>query len=292
MNTVVKKIKRLTDKETAEIIELVSVCNKYDGSGYVFDCYDDFKKEDDINTFLLYSDGRLTSVLNIFAPKKSEAEITGFTEPLKRKKGFFKKLLNEAQAELEGRGIYSILFVVDSNSVSGISTAAKMMSVYDFSEYLMRYFQVNGEEINMENEIKLEKADPCDCEILAEINSDVFNSSRNESSEIIKEFFKSRRRTLYSIYYHDCITGMIGVCEESERVYIYGFCVAKDFQGRGIGRQALTRAVEICRKNTPGTVIDLEVQSGNENALRLYKKCGFAVQNEFRYYRKSIKKLY
>jgi ribosomal protein S18 acetylase RimI-like enzyme len=78
---------------------------------------------------------------------------------------------------------------------------------------------------------------------------------------------------------------MIGVYEEAERDYIHGFCIAKQFRGRGVGKAALLRTVQLCRSERPGRELHLEVQTRNENALSLYNKAGFRTINVFDYYR-------
>jgi len=277
----------LSKKQIDEITILVGICNDYDKTHYVFDECEDFKSETDINTFLLYDESQLISAVTLFVPNKTEAELLAFTLPAHRQKGLFRKLLQEVKAELKRRETNSILFVCDRNSKEGISTILKTKAVYEYSEFLMKY---NGDEQSGNNgsgKVTIQEAHEQDKSKLVQINKNAFNENRDEdeAAQIIDEIFKSNRRKVFSIFYDGLLVGMIGIYTEEERKYIYGFCVAKEYQGRGIGKQALQNIVTVCLKERDTHDIVLEVQTDNENALKLYTQVGFQVVTEFKYYR-------
>ncbi|GAH32296.1 unnamed protein product, partial [marine sediment metagenome] len=85
----IKKPKKLTDTEITDINNIVSTCNKHDSLNYTFDQTDDFKKDSNINTFLLYDKNTLLSVITLFVPRKNEAEVAAFTLPEFRREGLF-----------------------------------------------------------------------------------------------------------------------------------------------------------------------------------------------------------
>jgi len=130
MSCTILKPTSLTKKQISEINILVSICNTYDNTNYVFDEAEDFKSETDVNSFLLYSDNQLLSVISLFAPKKTEAELLAFTLPLHRRKGYFWKLLQEVETELKRRETNSILFVCNHISKEGNLTILKTAAAY------------------------------------------------------------------------------------------------------------------------------------------------------------------
>lgn len=289
MSYTIQKPTTLTNIQIGEITILVGICNKHDKTNYVFDECEDFKSETDINTFLLYDGNQLISVISLFVPNKSEAELLAFTLPSHRQKGFFRKLLREVEIELKRRKTNSILFVCDQKSKDGLLTITKTEAVYEFSEFLMKYNE--GERmhpgINDTGKIIIQAACEQDKSRLVQINKNAFNESEEATTEVIDEIFKSNRRKLFTILYEETLVGMIGIYTEEERKYIYGFCVAKEYQGRGIGKQALQDVVTICLKEKGRHEIVLEVKTENINALKLYTQVGFQVVTEFKYFRKE-----
>ncbi len=288
MNYTIEKLQTPSGNDTADIEMLFEICNNYDNTNYSFDPDDDFKKTDDANIFLLYADGSPAGAASIFAPGKTEAELTVLVSPAYRRNGIFTKLLGEAEKELRKRGIFSILFVCDRNSAYGKKTAEKESAVFEFSEYMMRLNKKIKPLPLRDNGISLDEAAPEDAAKLIEINSSSFNSEKAETEEIIMEFFSSSRRKLYAIRYNGETAGMIGIYSEKTRAYIYGFCIDKKYRGMGIGKKALSITVEKCAELYPGTTVELEVQTDNENALLLYSKSGFETAAVFDYYRKYI----
>ncbi|MBF9017467.1 MULTISPECIES: N-acetyltransferase [unclassified Oceanispirochaeta] len=275
----------LTQDQIYDLNKLYEVCNKQDKTKYVFDEDDDFKEVDDINTFLLYDGDALVSSINIFAPTKNEAEIIALTDPNSRNCGYFKKLLQNAVKEIRRRDIKSILFVCDSNSNDGNRTISKMNSEYEYSEYLLKFEDETKLIEHQMDEIEISIADENDKEALIDINSRAFNTKMRDESGIIDDFFKGTKRKLYSIKLQLNVIGMIGVYEEENRNYIFGFCIDPDFQGRGIGKITLSEIVKCLPGNKE---IVLEVQADNINALSLYQNVGFSIEAEFKYYRSTF----
>lgn len=75
-----------------------------------------------------------------------------------------------------------------------------------------------------------------------------FKEKKEKSSDNLEESFNNSCRNLFSIICDEKIVGMIGVCIESDRHCIYGFCIDPEYQGRGIGKYSLTHIVDKCRK--------------------------------------------
>ena len=100
------KILNKTSKEiTEQIKEVEIICKTYDkinGNMYL-DTSLNFSPEMK-SLFLFYKDNKLISVLSIFMPTAAEAEISAYTLPEYRLKGYFKKLLIEATEELKKSG--------------------------------------------------------------------------------------------------------------------------------------------------------------------------------------------
>jgi ribosomal protein S18 acetylase RimI-like enzyme len=279
----------LSSEQLSDIRDLFVLSNKHDKTSYVFDDENDFAKDGDINNFLLYNEQTLLSCITVFAPKTTEAEIIAITKPEYRREGYFKSLLSELILELIKRKIYSILFVCDHNSLHGNGTVQNLGADYEYSEYLMNFTARKIINNNFDSKVRVKKAVPKDFDRLLSINIKSFGNTEEKAAEILNENFRSAQRNLYSIFFEDYVVGMIGVYSETERNYIYGFCIDVKFRARGIGRKALSSLVELTLEEDNTKDICLEVLTDNINALGLYKDIGFELLTEFKYYRKSIK---
>jgi ribosomal protein S18 acetylase RimI-like enzyme len=275
----------LSAENLTNIKHLYEVCNSYDNSNYTFDVDDDFSKENDINTFLLFQENELVSSITLFAPTKKEAELIALTLPQKRKQGYFTMLLKEAIIEIKRRDIKSILFVSDSKSNSGINTIKHLKTTYDFSEYLLKFNNKEKLLIEANDNIQITMADIKDKEKLTCIVSKAFNTKIKDESDRMESLFSATNRTIYSIKFKTEVVGLIGICEEEDRTYIFGFSIDPNFQKKGIGSYTLSEIVKICLLNNKDIV--LEVQADNLNALNVYVNAGFAIQTEFKYYRSN-----
>ena len=199
------KAASLNTLQIHEIKTLINISNKKDNTNYVFDGSDDFKRMEDINTFLLYDDKKLLCFIDIFSPKKTEAELTAITEPDNRKKGYFNKLLVEVVNELKRRKIYSMLFVCDYKSMDGNSSVQKTGSQYEYSEYLLIFRGDSNDLITANSKIKVIEANPDDKNRLISISKNVFHYTEVEAVEFVEENFQNTCRKLFCIIYEDRI---------------------------------------------------------------------------------------
>lgn len=284
----VKKPKNLTGKEIGDIQNNISICNKHDNLNYTFDPTDDFNKDSDINAFLLYDNNTLLSAITLFAPRKSEAELSAFTLPEFRRKGLFSKLLNEVKIELTARGIPDLLFVCDKSSRDGRNVVDHFNANYEYSEYFMKLNPQKVPDFKMDTGLQIREAMLDDKPAFVVINMLSFNETKEETEKFINDIFLSDRRIFHTLLFHNKIIGMIGIYIEEKRYYICGFCIDPEYRNRGLGRQALNYTVKKCCNMRPEKEIVLEVRVDNMNALSLYKEAGFQIITAYDYSRLPV----
>jgi ribosomal protein S18 acetylase RimI-like enzyme len=64
---------------------------------------------------------------------------------------------------------------------------------------------------------------------------------------------------------------------------IYGLEILPEYRGKGYGRELLIRSINKL-KESKVNAINLQVETKNNNALNLYKSCGFKVNYTMDYY--------
>jgi ribosomal protein S18 acetylase RimI-like enzyme len=281
------KPNKLSAIEIDDIHNLVSLCNQHDNLKFSFDPNDYFKKEADINHFLLYDADKLVSAVILFTPR-NEAEVSAFTHPEFRKKGLFSRLLNEATVELSRREIPNFLFVCDKNSKDGQKVVARLKAVYEYSEFAMKLNPEKIPNLTMDPSLQIRETEPADRSALIKIRRASFREWQDQTDESFAPFFLAENRVVHTLLYHQHIVGLIAVYDDGRKYYIHGFGIDPPYRAKGLGGQALHFIVKKLRNLDPQKDIELEVQTENMQALALYEKIGFEVLTAYDYSRLSI----
>ena len=69
-------------------------------------------------------------------------------------------------------------------------------------------------------------------------------------------------------------------------MYFFQLGVSPQYQGKGYGKEILNLIIQDL-KSTAIEKISIEVDSNNQIAFNLYRKCGFQVETSFGYFRKA-----
>ncbi|EHQ87903.1 GNAT family N-acetyltransferase [Desulfosporosinus youngiae] len=273
----------LSDKAKEEILDLESSCIEHDNLRGSFFLDPSLNFEPQINSFFLYyQKGQLISMLSMFIPTKHEAEITAYTLPACRGKGYFKSLLGKAVEELTKFDIPELLFVCESNSTLGKQVIKALKADYKHTEYFMRLDKSRYSCLKSYR-LKLLKAEQKDFERAITANMSVFGDSYEESKSLIKNCFESDTRVHYLAVLNEEIIGVASANLEGEDVSIFGLGVVPDYHGKGYGKELLHLMVDRFLKRGRSE-ITIEVHSENESALALYKTTGFRIEVAYEYY--------
>ena len=287
MDTDLIILEDLSAQEVAYFDQIIDACNSCDGSEYQFDSTDDFTVRGNPNYFLLFEQAKPVAAVYLFTPGTDEAEVHAFTLPSFRRKGYITCLLESVRKELKRRGTPSILYVCDSRSCSGTAYLEKQGLTIEFSEYAMTWVPPLNPPAG--TDINLRRASQRDAGELALLQHRAWYEEIDHAEQMVTSFLASPKRDLYAaVTPDDTVVGMIGRYREEGRNYLHGFTMAEEVRGRGWGRQALTRMVELCYAEDPSRPIDLEVETQNAGALALYESCGFHVRSRFDYYRQHL----
>ena len=286
---IINEFSKASEEAIKEIRQIETICKKHDKlTGDIFlDSSLNFNSNIK-SLFLLYEDNKLLSLLIMFIPTQDEAEISGFTLPECRQKGYFKALLAKASNELKKYEVSDILFVCEPQSLDGKAVIKKLEANYEFTEYSLKYNQLNeaGPKQHL-NKIELYKPDLQDSKILIDISQQIFNDSYENAETMVNKTFQSQSREQYLAVLDKEFIGMGGVSFEQEGAYIFGFGITPKYQGKGFGKDMLKLMLkDLIKQNVEKIMID--VNSENEKAFNLYKKYGFEVQTAFEYFRKKV----
>ena len=189
----------------------------------------------------------------------STPEIAGMVAPGARRKGIGSQLL----AALGGSG----LLVVPTTTPAGRAFAISKGATLDHSEhFLVLGATPSGQPVH--DGVSIRMAAREDLQTVRDLLRSAFDWE--PPTDVLDRPDEATRL----IELDGVAVGTLRVNRHGSGAGIYGFAVDPRYQGRGIGRDVLART---CRELRDQGVqrVTLEVETRNENALRLYTSTGF-----------------
>ncbi len=237
------------------------------------------RKEHEISDFFHYEDGKLVGFVGLYG-FGNKVEICGMVHPRYRRKGIFTDLLNKVFEVIEVRNYSQILLNAPSTSESAKGFLQTIHCSYSFSEYQMKCEET---EFVLQDDVNLRLASPDDLEIEVLLDVKCFGSTAEEALEHNMRIKEENQEQFYIIETNAKSVGKLRIPLTNGEAWIYGFAVLPEYQGKGIGRKALTNA--ILNEHQKGYPVFLEVEVKNDHALRLYESCGFKAYHSQDYYK-------
>ena len=283
---IIKALKVYSENVVNQVHQLENLCNDQDhlkGSIFVDTTmnYNQAMK----CIFLMYDGNQLISLLTMFVPTQHEAEITALTLPSQRGKGYFSQLLYKAVEELIKYEIPEVLFVVESQSITGKQVVKHLAAQYEYTEYSMR-LDNNKYVPKSSNRLKYLKPSHEDLKRLIDISMIIFEDSYEDAQGMITNIFQSVTRDQYLGILNDEIIGIGSSSRDGEEVSIFGFGIVPKFRSKGYGHDLLHLIIEQLRQRGLREIV-IEVDSTNAHAFNLYKNIGFKTEVDYEYYRKK-----
>ncbi|CAG9614262.1 Mycothiol acetyltransferase [Bacillus rhizoplanae] len=283
----IKKKNILTSEDIQQIIDLATYCERNDGLEYKPSLYVDVlqtRNEDQVNDFLYYQDDKLVGFVSMYEfERPTKLELIGMVHPSFRRQKICSNLLDAAFDEIKKRNINELLFIVNAASTSGNAFAKSFGLQISFSEYSMQFKRDSTSLIEMKDTLQLVPASTENLTTISKIASEAFGDSLQDNITWLHKTISSTNRYLYIALFNREAVGTITVSHEEEVTSISGFAVDPSYQGRGIGKNVLQTTVQRLLQEGKRN-ITLEVETENENALQLYKQCGFEITTSYHYY--------
>jgi ribosomal protein S18 acetylase RimI-like enzyme len=314
----------LTKNQINDVNQVVNECLNYDNLERTLYLSNDLNYFINLHCFyLLYKDNRLVSVITIFQPLEREAELSAYTLPIERRKGYFSYLLDLAEDELVDFHIVRILFVVEPSSKSGIKTIEALNAEYKMSEYLLSYdlskqkntgqlYQLVNNKHHNHRFILQELGDDT-LSLAIKLSCRIFNTELEEAEPLLVNTVNSKTVKSYLVYLdHD----LIGICNVNFGVAsasLYGLGIDPMYRGKGYGKMLLhfiidkiieetghesniEQDIKILQDRTFSMndikhkikYITLEVGSENQVAYTMYRNFGFEIRTQYDYYKYVI----
>lgn len=271
----------LSTKQLSDIKELQRICE--DGEDFQLKLNWDMlqaRNENEENVFFHYEDGKLVGFLGLYG-FGSKVEVCGMVAPKYRRKGIFTQLLYEADKAMKNRKVQETLYNTPANSESGKAFLQTIPCSYSFTEYQMKWEE---KELVTYEGIILRHATANDIETEIQLDVQCFGFEEQDERDYNNRIKQEYDEQFYMVELDEITVGKMRVAHSNGEAWVYGFTVLPQFQGKGIGRKALTNLINQEHQN--GNSIFLEVEAKNAHALGLYESCGFKAYHAQDYYKK------
>jgi len=249
MNIIVTN--KLTSVQFHDAKNLIKMTKDYDNTRGMFFLEDEMNAIREFPCYyMMYNGSTLISMISIFLPNYTEAELYAVTLPEFRKKGGFKRLFEAALNKLNESGIKNIFLVNDPTSINGEKVLTKIGAILRTSDYLMKYDMKKTP--TPKNILRIEETmDGNTCEFKA--------------------------------YLYDNLIGH-SYCEHSRgTTVIFGFYIEPEFRNKGYGKELLLLIIEKLIEEKVSKIL-LHVNGANIYAHRMYYHNGFINEEQIDYW--------
>jgi ribosomal protein S18 acetylase RimI-like enzyme len=269
----------LTSKQLVNIKELQKICE----AGEPFELklnWDllETRPENEVHDLFYYENDKLVGFLGLYG-FGNKVELCGMVHPEYRRRGIFTRLYQDAEKMIAEQKYKKVLLNAPSTSDTAKGFLKSIPCEYAFSEHQMKW---EIKDLSKQVDVQLREATPEDFDLEVQLDVECFDFEEEDARE-----YNDRIRLVDDhciIDWEGKSVGKMRLSHQNDEAWIYGFAVLPEFQGKGIGRKALTNVVLDEHQN--GFPIFLEVEAKNANALRLYESCGFKAYHSQDYYNK------
>ena len=280
-NLFIKLKEDLNINDFEDINNLKNICIDYDNTYLKLEI--DFKLDrsesssntiESINEFMLFDGSKLIGYAGICDFGGNEIEVNGMVHPDYRRKGIFTRLFSLVNDEFKNRDADTMLLLSDSSSAGGIEFIKNITEDYAHSEYDMNLYMYAENKCNFDN-LNFRKAESKDVNTIAKASFEFFHEGDIEGIS---------SGSTYLIEKDNSLIGKVRLEIADNVGGIYGLEVLPGYRGKGYGRELLILSINKLKESNV-KAINLQVETKNKNALKLYKSCGFNENYTMDYYR-------
>ncbi|MDW0108774.1 GNAT family N-acetyltransferase [Sporosarcina aquimarina] len=268
----------LSDKQIKRIQQLQTQCEDYDQIELKLNWDMLRERKDDSLDFFMWKEDELIAYLALYG-FGSTAEVCGMVKPSERRNGYFSKLWSQASKVIQHNDFDKVLFNAPGTSDSAKGWLADQPCDYSFSEFHMHW---NEQDLAETIDITMRESTIEDKVFEIALDAEAFSLSLADAESYYTERLSRAKERRYIIEADGSSVGKIRVTRSLDESYLSGFAITADSRGKGYGSQALQWIVK--QEIPTGNTIKLDVETKNDNALKLYERVGFVHQQRQDYY--------
>lgn len=276
------KLTEVSPESLEPIRRLEQICRQADGSKLHIGLEHLINESGD-HAFLYQVKGSLVGFLSWYTADGAEANLNAMVHPEWRRQGVFRRLLGVAAAEMGEQGIQFGRFKVPADSEPGLRCVEHLGARYEGSQFAMELTALQEDAASSPPNLTFRPEELEDFGFMVRCLSQAFDDTEEWTLQYLGHTQEPGRRNYIGCLGEERI-GLIRVnLLGSDMAVIHDFCVLPSRQGRGYGREMLAQTVRLLQAQGR-TRIRLSVAAENRSALELYRRTGFGIVSESRYY--------
>lgn len=232
------------------------------------------------------ANGKLLSFLSVFCPDGDTVEISGFTDPAERHRGYFSRLLSAAKKEAEKRFQPLIFCTRDFPKIPIRPPFARHHDLsLSFRECMMSHPGSVG--TSLPSDFSIRPAGASDRELLIRLHLGSFLPgtpgfmTEEEAVGYMDTLLSDPATNSFLLFRGSEPVGLYHLTSGGKSFYFMGLGILPAFRRQGLAAQALNHVLSRIPENQN---LLLQVSTRNTAAWELYQKLEFQVVNQVEYF--------
>jgi len=287
MEIIKKQIFNLDSQELEDFNKLCNICKKYDGNIVANYPYILNSKRLRPSIILYYHQDHLIGFLSAYFFYDDTCEVALMVAPKYRRRKIASLMLQKITPLLLTENIKNIIF----SSPNGINNnwLSSLGLSYQNSEFELQRLS-STKLLPKDMGLTIRPATIEDIEELCAIDNACFNQQEIEMNLRLHQLLNDTQYTIFIALKSNILIGKAHICWQHDHALLSDIAILPKFQNQGFGSALLTHCVNFCLNNSQYN-LKLTVSTNNINAIQLYTRLDFRVNNAYDYWEIAIDKL-
>lgn len=279
--------RQVDEKLLIKLDKLTAICNEYDkGIPTLYRHILTQKRDTESNGYYLQGE-EMAGFISIYFFYANACEVSLMIDPNHRRQGLAKQLIKAMLPLFHARELEYVIFSTPSTLHN------HWLPVLGFSyQQTVYHMQRTGYEPILINKprLSIRKATMDDLDMLCAIDHQCFSESAMSMPSRFINLFDDDNYSLFVAALDQQIIGKAHIRWESDMAVFSDIAIVPKFQRQGLGGELLCFCINQSLTNGK-SIIALDVETTNRNALDLYLRHGFKITYEHDYWSIPLKRL-
>ena len=283
----IKKTKQLEVQELKALEQLRALCKKTDGSTpnlytHILDQPRTFPA-----SLLYYEQQELVGFLGAYFFYEDAVEISLLVNPLYRKRGIGKQLIDTILPLIQSQNYGKLIF----SNPAQLNNSWLIPNGFSYlhSEYYMERDDLNP-LLDYKQILTFRNAISDDIPLLCALDEACFPAKQSDSTERFQHLIDGREYQVILAYQNNKLIGKAHIRWQPEGATLSDIAIVPSQQGKGLGSTLIIYCINLALSEGKPH-LNLDVETHNERALKLYTRLGFVTKNACDYWTIDLNKL-
>jgi ribosomal protein S18 acetylase RimI-like enzyme len=265
------QVQQTSKVQHKDLRDLNAQCKQADGNSIPI--YEYLLEEERVlpSTFLYYEQKQLVGFLSAFFFYENACEIALMVAPDHRGKGIASQLLRALKPLVDSQEIATLIF----SMLPGAGEAAQLTTrgfQYQSSEYQM--LRDITTPLKEQQVLSVRKAQEEDVATLCLLDLLCFPTQQNNLDKRLRSLIQDPQYTIFVAELNGVLIGKAHIHWQEDHARLTDIAITPQLQGLGFGTNLMSHCINYALKMGKSNLL-LDVETSNQNALRLYTNLGF-----------------